>query len=585
MVKYIFTILLSIIFSVLSLAMLFPFLQLLFGASADTNAKKSSNVIMSWVNNYLSELLKNGDVFFALSMVCVLIVISIFLKNLFLYLSMRTLGPVKNKITNRLRVEMYNKLLKLPIGYFSEKRKGDLMSRMTNDINEVEGSVVGTLEGWVKDPLSIIINLSVLFYISPRLTFFILLSLPVMGFIIGKVGRSLKKESSKVARKSGEVYATLDETLGGLRVIKAFNVENKIRNKFAFISDELLNARNQVGFTRDLASPLSELMGVTVFATILWFGGRLVLSHEINLNGALFLTYMGLFYNIIDPAKSISSAFSNMQKGSAAIERIEEVLKAPVTVDENENGKKIISFQHSIEFKEVSFYYDDVAILKNISFKIEKGKTVALVGSSGAGKSTLADLIPRFHDVSTGEILVDGINIKEYSLHSLRGLISIVTQEPILFNDTIANNIALGMENAGIDEITAAAQIANAHHFIINKEQGYDTNIGDRGTKLSGGERQRMTIARAVLKNPPILILDEATSSLDTESERLVQDAINNLMSNRTSVVIAHRLSTIRHANEIIVLDKGEIAERGTHDSLINQKGIYHKLVEMQEVK
>jgi subfamily B ATP-binding cassette protein MsbA len=326
-------------------------------------------------------------------------------------------------------------------------------------------------------------------------------------------------------------------------------------------------------------------MGVTVFATILWFGGRLVLSHEINLNGALFLTYMGLFYNIIDPAKSISSAFSNMQKGSAAIERIEEVLKAPVTVDENENGKKIISFQHSIEFKEVSFYYDDVAILKNISFKIEKGKTVALVGSSGAGKSTLADLIPRFHDVSTGEILVDGINIKEYSLHSLRGLISIVTQEPILFNDTIANNIALGMENAGIDEITAAAQIANAHHFIINKEQGYDTNIGDRGTKLSGGERQRMTIARAVLKNPPILILDEATSSLDTESERLVQDAINNLMSNRTSVVIAHRLSTIRHANEIIVLDKGEIAERGTHDSLINQKGIYHKLVEMQEVK
>jgi subfamily B ATP-binding cassette protein MsbA len=274
-----------------------------------------------------------------------------------------------------------------------------------------------------------------------------------------------------------------------------------------------------------------------------------------------------------------------MQKGSAAIERIEEVLKAPVTVDENENGKKIISFQHSIEFKEVSFYYDDVAILKNISFKIEKGKTVALVGSSGAGKSTLADLIPRFHDVSTGEILVDGINIKEYSLHSLRGLISIVTQEPILFNDTIANNIALGMENAGIDEITAAAQIANAHHFIINKEQGYDTNIGDRGTKLSGGERQRMTIARAVLKNPPILILDEATSSLDTESERLVQDAINNLMSNRTSIVIAHRLSTIRHANEIIVLNKGEIAERGTHDSLINQKGIYHKLVEMQEVK
>ena len=303
------------------------------------------------------------------------------------------------------------------------------------------------------------------------------------------------------------------------------------------------------------------------------------------MSGALFLTYMGLFYNIIDPAKSISSAFSNLQKGSSAIARIEEVLKAPVTVDENPNGHKINSFNHSIEFKNVSFYYDDIAILKNINFNIEKGKTIALVGSSGAGKSTLADLVPRFHDVTSGEILVDGINIKDYSLQSLRGLISIVTQEPILFNDTIANNIALGMDNANLDAIVEAAKIANADNFITKKEQGYQTNIGDRGTKLSGGERQRVTIARAVLKNPPILILDEATSSLDTESERLVQDAINKLMNNRTSIVIAHRLSTIRHADEILVLHKGEIAERGTHDSLIEYKGIYHKLVEMQEVR
>jgi len=323
-----------------------------------------------------------------------------------------------------------------------------------------------------------------------------------------------------------------------------------------------------------------------MFTAILWYGGGKVLGNQYpDLNGAMFLAYMALFFNIIDPAKSISGAFSNLQRGTAAIERIQEVLKAPVTVNENPTGLQITNFTDSIEFKNVSFYYDDVAILKDISFKVEKGKTIALVGSSGAGKSTLADLIPRFHDASGGEILVDGVNIKDYSLFSLRSLMSIVTQEPILFNDSIANNIALGMENANINEITEAAKIANAHLFIEKKEFGYDTNIGDRGMKLSGGERQRLTIARAVLKNPPILILDEATSSLDTESERLVQDAINNLMENRTSVVIAHRLSTIRHADEIIVLRKGEIVERGTHNGLIQQDGFYKRLVDMQEVK
>ena len=583
--SYIFTILLSILFSVISLAMLFPFLQLLFGVNAATTTTIKSNAAMQWVNAYLTNLIQSGDSFFALSIVCVMIVVSIFLKNLFLYFSLRTLGPVKHAITNRLRIEMYDKILSLPIGYFTEQRKGDMMSRMTNDVVEVEISVIGTLEGWLKDPMSILINLIVLFYISPKLTIFILLCLPVMGFIIGRVSRSLKRQSMKVSEKSGETFSTIDETLGGLRVIKAFNVEKKLKQKFQDISDEFLLARNQVGYKRDLASPMSELMGVSIFAGILWFGGRLVLSHEIAMNGALFLTYMGLFYNVIDPAKSISAAFSNMQKGAAAIERIEQVLKAPITVDENPNGKIIDSFNQSIEFRNVSFYYEDTAILKNINLKIEKGKTIALVGSSGAGKSTLADLVPRFHDVSDGEILVDGINIKDYSLHSLRNLISIVTQEPILFNDSIANNIALGMENTDMDKIIEAAKIANADSFIRKKEKGYETNIGDRGSKLSGGERQRMTIARAVLKNPPILILDEATSSLDTESERLVQDAINNLMTNRTSIVIAHRLSTIRHADEIIVLNKGEIAERGTHDQLIKQNGIYQKLVEMQEVR
>jgi subfamily B ATP-binding cassette protein MsbA len=587
-VLYFVTILLSIVFSVLSIGMLLPFMQLIFGVKKEAIPKvpTSTNPIIKFVSEQLDHLINSGDKFHALTVVCILIIVSIFLKNLFLYLSYRAMGPIKNGIVTRFRVDLYNKILQLPIGYFTEKRKGDLVSRITNDVGEVEGSVVGTLEGWVRDPLTIIIYLCVLFYISPKLTIVILLCIPVMGFVIGRLSRSLKKQSTKVAEKNGETMSTIDETLGGLRVIKAFNVENLLRNKFYGISSDLLHARNKIGFKRDLASPMSEMMGVAIFAGILWFGGRIVLrGEELGLNGELFLTYMGMFYGVIDPAKSIATAFSNMQKGSAAIGRIDEVLKAPVTVDDNPNGKKIEIFKTGIEFGNVGFMYDDAVILKNINLIVPKGKTVALVGSSGAGKSTLADLIPRFHDASSGEILVDGIDIKDYSLHSLRGLISIVTQEPILFNDTIANNIALGMSNATTEEIEHAARVANAHNFIIQKEDGYNTNIGDRGSKLSGGERQRLTIARAVLKNPPILILDEATSSLDTESERLVQDAINNLMTNRTSIVIAHRLSTIRHADEIIVLQKGEIVERGTHDSLIAQNGFYKRLVDMQEVK
>jgi len=584
-VTYIITILLSIVFSIVSIGMLLTFMQLIFDVQQGTVAKGSGSFLMRWVTDNLNSLVYTGDKLHDLGVVCVLIIIFIFLKNLFLYLSYRAMGPIKNGIVTRFRIDLYNKILQLPIGYFTEKRKGDLMSRVTNDVGEIEGSVVGTLEGWLRDPLTIIVNLFVLFSISPKLTFFILLCIPVMGLVIGRLSRSLKKQSNVVAQKNGESISIIEETLGGLRVIKAFNVEGLLRGKFLDTSNALLKARNHIGFRRDMASPMSEMMGVAIFAGILWFGGRLVLNNELGLTGALFLTYMGLFYNIIDPAKSISTAFSNMQKGSSAIDRIEEVLKAPVTVDDNPNGRKFDSFNDCIEFRNVGFRYDDAVILKNINLRIEKGKTVALVGSSGAGKSTLADLVPRFHDVSSGEILIDGVNIKEYSLQSLRSLMSIVTQEPILFNDTIAANIALGMNNAGRPDIESAAKIANAHTFIAGKEQGYDTNIGDRGSKLSGGERQRVTIARAVLKNPPILILDEATSSLDTESERLVQDAINNLMSHRTSIVIAHRLSTIRHADEIIVLQKGEIVERGTHDSLIRQDGFYKRLVDMQEVK
>lgn len=582
---YVVSIFLSILFSILSIGMLLPFMQLIFGVKQEGVPKASGNPVVQYVTDQLNGLINGGSVYHALGVICILIIISIFLKNLFLYFSYRAMGPIKNGVVTRLRVDMYNKLLKLPIGYFTEQRKGDLTSRIIWDVAEVEGSVVGTLEGWIKDPMAILINLSVLFYISPKLTGFILLCIPVMGFVIGRISRSLKKESSRVAQKSGETISLIDETLGGLRVIKAFNVEGLLRGRYFTISKDLNDARNRIGFRRDLASPMSEMMGVAIFSGILWFGGRLVLSGELGLNGALFLTYMGLFYNIIDPAKSISTAFSNMRRGAAAIGRIEEVMNAPVTVDDNPNGIKMDHFTGSIEFKNVGFRYDDVVILEDINLKVEKGKTVALVGSSGAGKSTLADLVPRFHDASSGEILVDGINIRDYSLQSLRDHISIVTQEPILFNDTIAGNISLGMSNATAEAIMQAAKVANAHDFIIQKENGYDTNIGDRGGKLSGGERQRVTIARAVLKNPPILILDEATSSLDTESERLVQDAINKLMSNRTSIVIAHRLSTIRHADEIIVLQKGRIVERGTHDSLIDQNGFYKKLVEMQEVR
>ncbi len=585
--SYILCTLLSIVFGIIALAMLFPFLQILFkvGSSSTAITRGIKFSPFEILKNKLGQLVNSGDQLHGLAIICLLIVTSIIIKNIFLYLASRSLMPAKNKVSTRFKIDIFNKVLSLPIGYFTEQRKGDLMSRMTNDVGQVESSVLSALEGWVKDPLQIIINLFVLFSISAELTLVILFFIPVMGFFIGRLGRSLKKPSGEVAQKSGEAISLLDETLSGLRVIKAFNVEGAIRKKFRDNGYDLLRLTNKIGYRQSFASPMSEMLGVLMFTSILYYGGRKVLNLDIPLDGAMFLAYMAMFWNIIDPAKSISGAFSNLQRGSAAIARIEEVLNAPVTVDENPGGKKISSFNESIVFKNVSFYYEDVMILKDISLTVKKGQTIALVGSSGAGKSTLADLIPRFHDAGSGQILVDGTDIKDYSLFSLRSLMSIVTQEPILFNDSIANNIALGMENAKTEDIINAAKIANAHSFIEKKEQGYDTNIGDRGMKLSGGERQRLTIARAVLKNPPILILDEATSSLDTESERLVQDAINNLMENRTSVVIAHRLSTIRHADEIIVLRKGEVVERGTHEGLLNANGFYKRLVTMQEVK
>lgn len=586
---YILFIVLSIIFSLVSLGMLFPFLEMLFnGEKVGTSGFITSNdsKAVLYVRELLVESIKgpNGKVG-TLAWICVFIVISVFLKNFFLYLAYRVLNPLKNKIVNRLRDELYEKILHLPIGFFTEKKKGDVISRMTNDVGEVEASVIGTLEGWVRDPLNILMTLGALLIISVEMTLFVLVCIPLVGLVIGRLTRSLKKQSQEVAIYQSESVSILDETLSGLRVIKAFNSEMLLKTRFFKNNEVLLVSKNRIGYRRDLASPMSEFLGVIIFVLILYFGGQLVLNNQIGLTGSLLLAYLGMFYNMINPTKTLSTSFSNMRKGAAAIDRIEEILKTKNTIDENEHGRSLDSFADRIELKNVSFAYDGVDVLRNVSLIVKKGKTVALVGSSGAGKSTLADLIPRFHDVSTGELLIDGVNIKEYSLKSVRNQISIVTQEPILFNDSIANNIRIGKQDASEDEIEYSAKVANAYQFITKKENGFHTNIGDRGSKLSGGERQRLTIARAVVKNPPILILDEATSSLDTESERLVQDAINNMMQNRTSIVIAHRLSTIRHADEIIVLQKGEIVERGNHDELMLKQGYYHRLVQMQEVK
>ena len=587
---YFLFIILAIVFSVASIGSLPFFIDLIFTKGRADVLKpetiSNSQDFIRYISYHLQELMKANGKAYVLALICIMVLIAVFLKNLFTYLSYYILAPMRNGVMNRLRKELFQKILIMPIGYFTEQRKGDIMSRMTNDVGELENSVVGTVEGLIKDPLNLLILLSTLVFISPKLSLFLLVFLPVTGFIIGRISRTLKKQSNAAAIKQGEALSVLDETLGGLRVIKAFTAERLVGKKFDEHNEDLFHIKNKMQYRRDLASPLSEFLGVLVLCGILYFGGQLVLGGNAGgLTDKGFIMYIGIFTQIISPAKALSTSYYNMQKGTAAIARIEEVLRAPVMVEEAANPKPIKSFDHAIEFKNVGFAYDDVTILKNINLKVEKGKTVALVGSSGAGKSTLADLVPRFHDVSTGELLIDGINIKDYSLDQIRGLMGIVTQEPILFNDTIANNITLGIDNATPEAIEQAAKIANAHNFIIQKEDGYKTNIGDRGGKLSGGERQRMTIARAVLKNPPILILDEATSALDTESERLVQDAINNLMHNRTSLVIAHRLSTIRHADEIIVLQKGEIVERGTHDGLIALNGFYKRLVDMQEVR
>ncbi len=581
MAFYIACSLLATFFSAASLGMLSPFMQLII--NGDSKLPIDSKAVGGLINT-IQHLRDTKSPLYALGTVCVIIVLSNLLSNTFRYLSYYISTPVRNEILASFRTRLYDKILKLPMSFFTEQKKGDLMNRMIGDIGEIQSSIVMALEGLIKDPLTILSYLIYMVYLSPMLSMALLVLLPVTALIIGRLSKKLKKQSGAYSIASADNLSHVEETLGGIKVIKAFSAEDRMMKKFVDGNNKIFSILNAMTRRRDLASPLTEVMGVAVLCCILFIGGYLVFNQSGDLQKADLFPFIAIFGVLINPAKNLSNTISNIQRGLGAIARVEEILDAPIKIENKPNAIELKGFHNSIEFKNVTFKYEDTVILNNINLIIEKGKTVALVGSSGAGKSTLADLVPRFHDVSEGEILIDGINIKDYSIQSLRKQMSFVTQEAVLFNDSIANNIALGNSKASMKEITHAATIANAHNFIMNKDEGYSTNIGDRGNKLSGGERQRVTIARAVLQNPPILILDEATSSLDTESERLVQDAIINLMQDRTSLVIAHRLSTIKNADEIIVMQKGEIIERGSHESLVALNGFYNRLVEMQEI-
>jgi subfamily B ATP-binding cassette protein MsbA len=544
-----------------------------------------TEAIVGYFNFYISRIIIEKGEVNALMFISLMVVVLFFFKNLTRYLAMFFLSPVRNGAVQDIRNDIYKRILILPLAYFSEQRKGDIMSRITNDVNNIEWSIMQSLEMIFREPLTIIVFLITLIIISPTLTVFVIILLPITGFIIAQIGKSLKRTSAKSQRKLGEILSIVEETISGLRIIKGFNAIEITDSKFREQNSQLTRIMTRLFRKRDLASPLSEFLSTLVLVVVLWFGGRLVLEGSATLDATVFIFYVVVFSQLIVPAKAITEAYYNIQKGAASAERIKEVIDAEEVIIEKKDALQKTELTRGIEYINVSFRYTDEPVLNNINLKIEKGRMIALVGASGSGKSTMVDLLPRFYDCTDGEIQIDGLPIKDYRIDHLRGLMGIVAQETILFNDTVFNNIAFAMKLADPDEVVKAAKIANAHEFIEKMPQGYQTNIGDRGTKLSGGQRQRISIARAVLKNPPIMILDEATSALDTESERLVQDALFKLMQNRTSIVIAHRLSTIQNADEIIVLNKGEIVERGTHPELIKQKGVYKRLIDMQSFR
>jgi ATP-binding cassette, subfamily B, bacterial MsbA len=588
-VLFAITNLLSVIFSMISLAMLVPFLNLLFGKDellrTNPGFHFTKEGISLYYKYYLSSIVisHENNKMWALGFICIAVLLSITLKNIFLFISRYILHPLRNGIIRQLRADVFNKLMNLPIGFFTNERKGDVMARLTNDVKEVEDSIMSVMDLLFSTPFTILFYLIFMLTLSIKLCLILFVLLPVAGLIIGRITKSLKKQSTDNSQRIGTLLSIVDETLTGLRIIKAFGAEKLQQLKYNTENNYLNKLNNKIAFRREMASPLSETLGILVLCVILWIGGNLVL-HTQEIDAGTFILFILVFTQLLDPLKKLSQIFYNIQKGSASIDRINKILEATNTITEIENPIAIAAFKKSIEFKNVSFSYNERQILNNINLVIPYGKTVAIVGESGSGKSTLVDLIPRFHDAQQGEVLIDGIDIKNYAIKDVRALMGVVSQEPILFNETISNNIALAQTNASDAEITAAATIANAHNYIIQKENGYDTNIGDRGNKLSGGEKQRLTIARAVLKNPPILILDEATSSLDTQSEKVVQEALNNLMNNRTCVVIAHRLSTVQAADLIIVLSKGNIIEQGTHAQLLASKGNYYELVTLQKM-
>ena len=582
----VFSNILSVIFSLFSLTLVIPFLGILFGTQEKVfQAPPLSLNASSIKENFYYLISKTIDTkgnVEALMLICVLVLSMFFLKNLFRYLALFFLTPIRNGIIHDMRMDLHKKILSLDVAYIGSKRKGDLTSRMTSDLVEIEWSIMGALEMFFKDPISIILYLSTLIFISPHLTVFVVILFPIAGILIGYIGKSLKSSSKKGQDKLAYILSIIDENIFGLRIIKTFNAEGFINSKFQKSSEEYRKIMTSILRKKDLSSPMSELLSTIVMVVVMWFGGQLVLSDSSSLSPQEFIGYILIFSQIIPPVRSLTTSYYYIQKGSAAAERVYEILDQENGIYNNPKSVKISQINNSINFNINSFKYENKVILKNINFDINKGQKIALVGQSGGGKSTIADLLPRFYDVKDGMITIDKTNIKDIDVFCLRDLISIVSQDSILFNDTIFNNIKIGNINATKEEVIEAAKAANAHEFILNCENGYDTNIGNAGEKLSGGQKQRLSIARAILKNPEILILDEATSSLDSESERLIQDALSNLMKSTTSLVIAHRLSTIETADDIIVLKDGEIIEQGNHSELISKAGTYKKLYDLQ---